>query len=98
MYYVVRKDVPLSLGRSMALAGHAALMAADELDLGDWRENGMPGIVRAVEDDAAWERLKRAGDAVVVQDAGLTQVEAGTETVIALAPGSAAADGLSAVP
>jgi len=34
----------------------------------------------------------------VVQDAGLTQVEAGTETVIALAPGSGAANELEAVP
>ena len=34
----------------------------------------------------AWERLRAFPDAVVVRDAGLTQVEPGTETVLALAP------------
>jgi peptidyl-tRNA hydrolase len=58
----------------------------------------MPGSVRLVEDDAAWERLKRSPGALVVRDAGLTQVAAGTETVIALPPGAAEADALSPVP
>lgn len=72
----------------MAQAGHAALMAVAELGgaLDGWRADGMPGRVHSADADE-WERLKRAPGAVTVRDAGLTQVEAGTETVIALAPG-----------
>ena len=51
-----------------------------------WREIEMAATVREVDDDEEWERLKAEPGAVVVRDAGLTQVEAGTETVIALAP------------
>jgi peptidyl-tRNA hydrolase len=88
--YVVRPSVMKTLGKAMAQAGHAALLAADTL--GDehggafsaWRAAGRAGEVRAA-DDAAWQRLKAAG-AVAVADAGLTQVEPGTETVLALAP------------
>jgi peptidyl-tRNA hydrolase len=87
LVYVIRPGVIRTTGKAMAQAGHAALMAADRLGdrLAAWREAGMPGELRVVDDDA-WQRLKREPDAVVVRDAGLTQVEAGTETVIALPP------------
>jgi peptidyl-tRNA hydrolase len=77
-------------GKAMAQAGHAALMAVDRFgpELDGWRAAGMPGAVRAVDADE-WDRLRARPDAVVVQDAGLTQVEAGTETVVALPPGPA---------
>jgi peptidyl-tRNA hydrolase len=101
LVYAVRPGVIRTTGKAMAQAGHAALMAADEYDrdaLAAWRAAGMPGLVVLVEHDDGWERLKRSPGALVVRDAGLTQVEAGTETVIALPPGAAAADGLSPVP
>src|SRR4051794_14559462 len=85
LVYAVRPGVIRTTGKAMAQAGHAALLAADNHDapaLAAWREAGMPGEVRLVEDDDGWERLKREPGALVVRDAGLTQVEAGTETVI----------------
>lgn len=96
LVYAIRPGVIKTMGKAMAQAGHAALGAAAAFDLAGWREHGMPGEVRAAT-DAAWERLRGAPDAVVVTDAGHTQVEPGTETVIALAPGSVL-DGLSRIP
>jgi peptidyl-tRNA hydrolase len=98
LVYVIRPGVVRTAGKAMAQAGHAALMAAAGGALAGWREAGMPGLVKRADDDATWERLKREPGAQVVRDAGLTQVEAGTETVIALPPGAPAAAELSAVP
>jgi peptidyl-tRNA hydrolase len=90
LVYVIRPGVIRTAGKAMAQAGHAALMAAERFgaELDGWRAAGMPGDVRTVGDDE-WDELRARPDAVVVRDAGLTQVEAGTETVVALAPGTA---------
>jgi peptidyl-tRNA hydrolase len=103
--YVVRPGVLKTAGKAMAQAGHAALMCVGQLGgrhpaaFAAWRRAGEPGEVREA-DAGAWERLKALPEAVVVRDAGLTQVEPGTETVLALAPlehARAAAEGLPAV-
>jgi PTH2 family peptidyl-tRNA hydrolase len=89
--YVVRPGVLRTTGKAMAQAGHAALMAADRLGarhsaaFAAWREAGAPGDVR-VADLPHWAALRESPDSVVVADAGLTQVEPGTETVIGVAP------------
>jgi PTH2 family peptidyl-tRNA hydrolase len=89
--YVVRPGVLRTTGKAMAQAGHAALMAADRLGrrhpaaFAAWREAGAPGDVR-VADLPHWAALRESPDAVVVADAGLTQVEPGTETVLGVAP------------
>jgi peptidyl-tRNA hydrolase len=100
LVYVIRPGVIRTAGKAMAQAGHAALMAAGELGdaLNGWRAAGMPGEVRLAADEPQWQRARGAPGAVVVEDAGLTQVEAGTETVIALPPGSEAAAQLDRVP
>jgi peptidyl-tRNA hydrolase len=87
LVYVIRPGVIRTTGKAMAQAGHAAQMAVERFGdrLAGWRAAGMPGRVEEV-DDATWDRLRREPGAVVVTDAGLTQVEAGTETVIALPP------------
>jgi hypothetical protein len=54
-------------------------------ELQRWRAAGMEGEVRLV-DDRVWERLKAEVECAVIQDAGFTQVAAGTETVLALPP------------
>jgi peptidyl-tRNA hydrolase len=91
MTYVVRPGVLRTTGKAMAQAGHAALMCADRLGprhpdaFAAWRAAGMPGEVR-VADLPRWAALRESPLSVVVADAGLTQVEPGTETVIAVAP------------
>jgi peptidyl-tRNA hydrolase len=88
LVYAIRPGVVKTMGKLMAQAGHAALMFVREQPEAAtrWREIEMAATVREVDDDEEWERLKAEPGAVVVRDAGLTQVEAGTETVIALAP------------
>jgi peptidyl-tRNA hydrolase len=91
LVYVVRPGVLRTAGKAMAQAGHAALLCVRELGphhpeaFAAWRAGGMAGALREV-DDAEWAALRGSPDAVVVADAGLTQVEPGTETVIALPP------------
>jgi peptidyl-tRNA hydrolase len=89
--YVVRPGVLRTAGKAMAQAGHAALMALDELGprhpgaFERWLAAGCPGEVR-VAGLPAWVALRERPDTVVVRDAGLTQVAPGTETVLACAP------------
>jgi peptidyl-tRNA hydrolase len=92
--YIIRPRVMRSMGKAMAQAGHAALMCvryfADDYSgqLCRWREKGCPGCVFACEDDGVWEYLKKKIDCSYVTDAGLTQVEPGTETMIVVPPGA----------
>jgi hypothetical protein len=87
MRYVIRRGVMRTQGKAMAQAGHAALMCVEEF--GDahkerfdaWREAERPG--RLLTD---WDEFREDPEAVVVSDAGHTQVTPGTETVIALVP------------
>jgi len=89
MTYVTRPGVLRTAGKAMAQAGHAALGCADAFgprfprSFTEWRWRGCPGRVQEVSDEV-WAELSSQG--VVVADAGLTQVEPGTETVIALPP------------
>lgn len=50
-----------------------------------WQEQSFRKIVLRA-DDKEWEKLKRQLECFLVADAGLTEVEAGSETVIALWP------------
>ena len=89
--YVVRPGVLRTDGKAMAQAGHAALRCAERHPamVGPWLSAGAPGAVLAVESED-WASLRADPDAVVVEDAGLTQVAPGTETVLALPPHSRA--------
>lgn len=92
--YLVNEDLRMTQGKLAAQAGHAALMLADSL-LGDleqhaarWqhcRKRGLPARVFAAQAEH-WEALKSELDCVVVRDAGLTQVETGSETMLCLPP------------
>ncbi len=87
MRYVIRPGVMRTQGKAMAQAGHAALMCVEELGgkyrerFDAWKGAGRPG--RLLTD---WDRYREDPEAVVVSDAGHTQVAPGTETVIALVP------------
>lgn len=92
--------VPMSAGKAMAQAGHAAMLLATYLpedDLQRWLQAGLPVAIR-VADPARWARItagpsdpeqrwERCGT-VLVRDAGFTEVEPGTVTAAAaLIPG-----------
>jgi peptidyl-tRNA hydrolase len=89
--YVIRPEVMKSAGKAMAQAGHAAVMLDNMLgsfygsELEAWIGAGARGRLLSAGDEQ-WELLKNTFDCVVVRDAGLTQVESGTETVLALPP------------
>lgn len=85
----------MSAGKAMAQAGHAAMMGAAAGDLGadaawllalqDWVRDGRRIVpVRAM--PAGWERALAELDGVVVVDRGLTEIEPGSRTVMALRP------------
>lgn len=94
----------MSLGKTMAQTGHAAMIAAALLaprpdtagDLVRWRDAGCPAVARRA-DAATWVELTdRTADPeaswsshrlLVVRDAGFTEVDPGTVTVIAHAFG-----------
>jgi peptidyl-tRNA hydrolase len=90
--YVIRPGVLRTAGKAMAQAGHAALAAEQASGparagaFAAWHAAGEPGVVRAA-DPEVWRALRDHPDAVVVRDAGLTQVAPDTETVLAFGPG-----------
>lgn len=84
---VVRRDLAMGSGKTIAQCAHAALMADaatwDALDLTrSWMAQGWPVSVRwcGLEE---FELFVCGADCVVVRDAGLTEVAAGSRTVAA---------------
>lgn len=93
--YAVKQSLHMSLGKTMAQVAHAAMILLESplaheqtARFFDWRDAGWPGRTIWVT-DARFEQLKRSHDCVAVRDGGLTEVEPGTETVLAFAPGTA---------
>lgn len=88
-------DLAMTAGKAMAQVGHATMLLAAFLDLPTlthWAEAGLPVAVRqasagawaaagdpGVDPAALWETSRRAA----VRDAGFTEVEPGTITVVA---------------
>lgn len=81
--------VQLVMLRWMALvANYNSLSDTDKKDaktIGEWSNLAFPKIVKRA-DDKEWEKLKAEQHCFVVRDAGLSEVEAGSETCIALWP------------
>ncbi|MFC4061066.1 aminoacyl-tRNA hydrolase [Planomonospora corallina] len=79
--------LPMSAGKAMAQAGHAAQFTwwgADARVRREWRERGFALAVRTA-DPAAWTALS-GGGLPVVRDAGFTEIAPGSCTVVADAP------------
>ena len=91
----------MTLGKAMAQAGHAGMVAAalladaDQPALRRWADDGCPAVVRRSAPEqwagllnaVADERRGWAGERLLaVRDAGFTEIAAGTVTAIAAAP------------
>jgi peptidyl-tRNA hydrolase len=77
--------VEMSAGKAMAQVGHATMLLAASLPqavLERWAEDGLRVAVR-VATPARWAALAASPGAVTVRDAGFTEVEPGTVTVVA---------------
>ncbi|GII64969.1 peptidyl-tRNA hydrolase [Sphaerisporangium krabiense] len=80
-------SLEMSAGKAMAQAGHAAQLAwwgTDEPAREAWRADGLPVAVR-VAGPRRWSALVDSG-LPVVRDAGFTEIEPGSRTVVADAP------------
>lgn len=82
--YWLAPDAPMTAGKAMAQVGHASMLyaAAQSADrLAEWIASGLPVAVREA-GRSQWRRLTAMdSDAVLVRDAGYTEVAPGTVTV-----------------
>ena len=90
---VARKDLKMSAGKLAAQCGHAVLSAVRKTKrkevLEIWRFSGEPIVVLKCRDLEQLMKIKHLAEDIsiitsVVKDAGLTQVEPGSITVLAL--------------
>jgi len=93
---IINEGLEMSKGKMTAQACHASLSAylkSDEDERSDWKSSGQKKIVvKAPEDDfddfmAQAERLNIP--CYKVMDAGLTEIESGSQTAIGLGPDKA---------
>jgi PTH2 family peptidyl-tRNA hydrolase len=104
---VVRSDLKMGKGKLAAQVAHASLSAAELARLRKpgwyegWKEGGQAKIVLKIESEELltdlFQKAKSAGlPASLVEDRGLTQVEPGTVTCLAVGPGpEAEIDGIT---
>lgn len=99
---IVRSDLKMSKGKTAAQCAHAAVLCVQEIHesnsqdnkelLRSWFMEGQPKIVLKV--DGGYDELTQLQDqatrvgvvAALVQDAGRTQLAAGTATVLGIGP------------
>ncbi len=94
---VVRSDLKMGKGKVAAQVAHASLSAAEDTQrkrpswYDGWKDGGQAKIVLKVDSEGALrELLKKAKSSglpvSLVEDRGLTQVEPGTVTCLAVGP------------
>lgn len=95
---VVRSDLKMGKGKLAAQVAHASLSAAEHAMerrsqwLNEWKKGGQAKIVLKVQsEDDLHELFRKAKNAKLpaslIEDRGLTQLEPGTVTCIAIGPG-----------
>ncbi|KAG1346617.1 peptidyl-tRNA hydrolase 2, mitochondrial [Cocos nucifera] len=98
MVLVVRQDLRMGAGKIASQCSHAAtgmyseMLQSHRSLLRQWEQCGQPKIVLSCKNQQEMNKLKEAADrcglpTFVVADAGRTQVQAGSRTVLAIGPG-----------
>jgi PTH2 family peptidyl-tRNA hydrolase len=94
---IIRKDLKMGLGKTIAQGAHASLMSYIETtkahkEVADrWVSEGEEKIVLKVDDGESLEKLYNAFKykkipCALVSDAGLTQLPPGTKTALGIGP------------
>jgi PTH2 family peptidyl-tRNA hydrolase len=91
---VIRGDIRMSCGKISAQVAHAAVAAFERCDRETrerWLAEGQKKVVLKVKDERSLLELKTIADArgvpaVLIQDAGLTEIPPGTTTALGLGP------------
>ncbi len=94
---IVRKDLDMGTGKLAAQCCHGSVLGfleaekTDEKIAREWLDAGQKKIVLKVDDEAALIKLYKAYQfkkipCALVNDAGLTQLPAGTTTVLGVGP------------
>ena len=97
MVIVVRQDLKMGKGKVAAQCSHAAVGAYKRLQtrnkklLSCWEYSGQPKVVVKCKDEMELIALKQHADALgvtatIIQDAGRTQIVAGSKTVLGVGP------------
>ena len=81
--FIINHAAQMSLGKLIAQVAHASLMLADSTAGSAWIDRGAEASFE-VANESDWDVLRAEKGVIVVRDAGLTEVEAGTETILAL--------------
>lgn len=100
MVLVVREELGLSAGKTAVQVAHAAVMLALEgkskgnRNFTTWLQEGQKKVAVLAENLQEMEELRRKAIAlglptVYVEDAGYTEIPAGTRTVLGIGPGPA---------
>jgi peptidyl-tRNA hydrolase len=89
--YVLNPSARMSSGKTVAQVAHAAVIAADTAAIEEWVTTGCPGRVLAPTAEVFAAIAARVDVLARVVDAGLTEVPAGTVTVLALPPAPSSA-------
>jgi len=97
MVIVTRTDLKLSIGKLSAQVAHAAVACALETKkhnskwFSKWQNEGGKKAVVKVENEKEFYHLKEKAEklkieAIIISDAGHTEVPAGTKTVLGIGP------------
>ena len=93
---VIREDLKLSKGKAAAQAAHASILSYELAAVQDrkkWKEQGQKKVVLKVNSLDELYYLKDGAEkhnlpVAIVEDAGLTEIPAGTVTAIGIGPAS----------